>query len=246
MALIEFKQISKIYKMGEHEVRALNIVSFNIEEGEMVAIMGASGSGKSTAMNIMGCLDRPTSGKYLLNGRDVSRLRDGELARIRNRQIGFVFQNFNLLPRTSALENVELPMIYSGFIPKRRQRAIDALASVGLGDRVRHKPNELSGGEQQRVALARALVNQPSIILADEPTGNLDTRSGEEVLQILQQLNDSGITQIIVTHEDDIAQSCKRVLRLRDGKLVQDEVVRDRRTADPTAIPVEEEATATG
>jgi len=246
MALIEFKQISKIYKMGEHEVRALNVVSFNIEEGEMVAIMGASGSGKSTAMNIMGCLDRPTSGKYMLNGRDVSRLRDAELARIRNRQIGFVFQNFNLLPRTSALENVELPMIYSGFVPKRRQRAIDSLTSVGLGDRIRHKPNELSGGEQQRVALARALVNQPSIILADEPTGNLDTRSGEEVLQILQQLNDSGITQIIVTHEDDIAQCCKRVLRLRDGKLVQDEVVRDRRIADATAIPVEEEATATG
>jgi putative ABC transport system ATP-binding protein len=244
MALIEFKQISKIYKMGEHEVRALNVVSFDIEEGEMVAIMGASGSGKSTAMNIMGCLDRPSSGKYLLSGRDVSRLRDSELARIRNRQIGFVFQNFNLLPRTSALENVELPMIYSGFIPRRRQRAIDALASVGLGDRVRHKPNELSGGEQQRVALARALVNQPSIILADEPTGNLDTRSGEEVLQILQQLNDSGITQIIVTHEDSIAQSCKRVLRLRDGKLVLDEVVRERRTADPAAIPVEAEPAA--
>jgi putative ABC transport system ATP-binding protein len=242
MALIEFKQISKIYKMGEHEVRALNVVSFDIEEGEMVAIMGASGSGKSTAMNIMGCLDRPSAGKYMLNGRDVSRLRDSELARIRNRQIGFVFQNFNLLPRTSALENVELPMIYSGFVPRRRQRAIDALTRVGLGDRVRHKPNELSGGEQQRVALARALVNEPSIILADEPTGNLDTRAGEEVLTIFQQLNDSGITQIVVTHEDDIAQCCKRILRLSDGKLVQDEVVRDRRIADPAAIPVETEA----
>jgi len=236
LPLIEFKSISKIYKMGEYEVHALSGVNFAIEHGEMVAIMGSSGSGKSTAMNIMGCLDRPSSGKYFLNERDVSRLRDGELARIRNRQIGFVFQNFNLLPRTSALENVELPMVYSGYVPKRRQRAIDALTRVGLGDRVRHKPNELSGGQQQRVALARALVNEPSIILADEPTGNLDTKSGEEVIQIFQQLNESGITLVIVTHEEEIAQCCKRILRFRDGRLVNDEIVAQQRIADPGRI----------
>ncbi|MBN2081785.1 ABC transporter ATP-binding protein [bacterium] len=234
--MIEFKVITKTYKMGEYEVHALNGVSFQINTGEMVAIMGSSGSGKSTAMNIMGCLDRPSSGKYFLNERDVSRLRDGELARIRNRQIGFVFQNFNLLPRTSAVENVELPMIYSGFVPRRRQHAIDALTRVGLGDRVHHKPNELSGGQQQRVALARALVNEPSIILADEPTGNLDTKSGEEVMQIFQQLNASGITLVIVTHEEDIARSCKRILRFRDGMLVEDEIVTNQRIADPSAI----------
>jgi len=236
MALIEFKGITKTYKMGEYEVHALNSVSFQINTGEMVAIMGSSGSGKSTAMNIMGCLDRPSSGKYFLNERDVSRLRDGELARIRNRQIGFVFQNFNLLPRTSAVENVELPMIYSGFIPKRRQRAVDALTRVGLGERIHHKPNELSGGQQQRVALARALVNEPSIILADEPTGNLDTKSGEEVMEIFQQLNASGITLVVVTHEEDIAQSCKRILRFRDGMLVEDETVTDQRIADPAKV----------
>jgi putative ABC transport system ATP-binding protein len=241
LPLIEFKSISKIYKMGEYEVHALSGVSFAIEHGEMVAIMGSSGSGKSTAMNIMGCLDRPSNGKYFLNERDVSRLRDGELARIRNRQIGFVFQNFNLLPRTSALENVELPMVYSGYVPKRRQRAIDALTRVGLGDRVRHKPNELSGGQQQRVALARALVNEPSIILADEPTGNLDTKSGEEVIQIFQQLNESGITLVIVTHEEEIAQCCKRILRFRDGRLVSDEIVAHQRIADPDRIVTAEQ-----
>jgi putative ABC transport system ATP-binding protein len=238
--LIEFQQISKVYKMGEYEVHALSGVDFAIEAGEMVAIMGASGSGKSTAMNIMGCLDRPTSGKYLLDGRDVSRLRDGELARIRNRQIGFVFQNFNLLPRTSAVENVELPMVYSGYVPRRRQRAIDALTRVGLGDRTHHKPNELSGGQQQRVALARGLVNEPQIILADEPTGNLDTKAGEEVIQIFQQLNETGITMVIVTHEEDIAQCCKRILRFIDGRLVSDERVQSQRIADPSLI----EATA--
>jgi putative ABC transport system ATP-binding protein len=228
--------------MGEYEVHALSGVSFAIERSEMVAIMGSSGSGKSTAMNIMGCLDRPSSGKYFLNERDVSRLRDGELARIRNRQIGFVFQNFNLLPRTSALENVELPLVYSGYVPKRRQRAIDALTRVGLGDRVRHKPNELSGGQQQRVALARALVNEPSIILADEPTGNLDTKSGEEVIQIFQQLNESGITLVIVTHEEEIAQCCKRILRFRDGRLVTDEIVAQQRIADPDRIVTADQA----
>ena len=241
-ALIEFRDITKIYKMGETEVRALSNVSFLVEEGEMLAIMGPSGSGKSTAMNIMGCLDRPTSGKYFLNNRDVSRLRDSELARIRNRQIGFVFQNFNLLARTTAMENVELPMIYSGYVPRRRQRAIAALERVGLGDRTHHKPNELSGGQMQRVALARALVNEPSIILADEPTGNLDTRSGEEVLQIFQELNDTGITLVVVTHEQEVANCCKRILRFRDGRLLSDEAVVKRRSADPNLVPVDEPA----
>jgi putative ABC transport system ATP-binding protein len=238
--LLEFQRINKIYRMGEHKVHALNDVSFVIEEGEMVAIMGASGSGKSTAMNIMGCLDRPSSGKYLFKDRDVSRLRDNELARIRNREIGFVFQNFNLLPRTSALENVELPMVYSGYVPKRRQRAMEALKKVGLGDRTHHNPNELSGGQQQRVAIARALVNSPATILADEPTGNLDTRSGEEVMQIFQQFNADGISVIVVTHEEEIAQCCKRILRFRDGKLIEDEHVTEQRMADPERIPVEQ------
>ena len=233
MALIEFRDIHKIYKMGEFEVNALRGVSFAIQPGEMVAIMGASGSGKSTAMNIMGCLDRPTSGSYFLEDRDVSRLSDSDLARVRNHQIGFVFQNFNLLARTTALENVELPLIYSGIVPKRRERAKAALTRVGLGERLTHKPNELSGGQQQRVAIARALVNEPSIILADEPTGNLDSKSGEEVIQIFQQLNDGGITMVMVTHEPDIAECCKRVLRFTDGRLVSDEQVQNRRIANP-------------
>jgi putative ABC transport system ATP-binding protein len=241
MPLIEFKNVTKVYKMGEYEVRALAGASFAIEPGEMVAIMGASGSGKSTAMNIMGCLDRPTNGQYMLNDRDVSRLRDNELARVRNRMIGFVFQNFNLLPRTSAVENVELPMVYSGFVPHRRQRAIDALTKVGLGERTHHKPNELSGGQQQRVALARALVNEPSIILADEPTGNLDSRSGEEVLQIFQELNNTGITLIMVTHDEDIARCCKRAIRFLDGKVIFDGPVTDRRIADPSKLVIEHE-----
>jgi putative ABC transport system ATP-binding protein len=235
-AIIEFNQITKTYVMGEYKVHALNDVSFSVEPGEMVAIMGSSGSGKSTAMNIMGCLDRPTGGKYLLDERDVSRLRDSELARIRNRQIGFVFQNFNLLPRTSAVENVELPMVYSGFVPRRRQRAVEALEKVGLGERIMHKPNELSGGQQQRVALARALVNDPQIILADEPTGNLDTRSGEEVMKLFQELNAEGITLVIVTHEDDIAACCKRTLRFRDGMLISDDRVANPRRAMPEAL----------
>jgi len=238
--LIEFRTITKIYKMGEYEVRALNEASYVIERGDMVAIMGASGSGKSTAMNIMGCLDRPTSGHYMLEDHDVSRLRDNELARVRNRQIGFVFQSFNLLPRTSAVENVELPMVYSGYVPKRRQRAIEALERVGLGDRIHHKPNELSGGQQQRVALARALVNSPAIILADEPTGNLDRRSGEEVLQLFQELNSSGITVVVVTHDEEVGRCCQRVIRFVDGKVVKDEPVTQPRVADPSALALEE------
>lgn len=226
--VIEFRDITKVYRMGEHEVRALNGVSFSIAAGEMVAIMGASGSGKSTAMNIMGCLDRPSSGAYLLDGEDVSRLGDRELARIRNKRIGFVFQSFNLLARTSALENVELPLIYSGFIPDRRKRAQNALERVNLGDRASHKPNELSGGQQQRVAIARALVNEPTLILADEPTGNLDSKSTEEIIGIFQQLNDSGITMVIVTHEEDIAKHCKRILRFMDGVVIADEPVQNR------------------
>lgn len=237
--LIDFRNVSKIYKMGEYEVRALNGASFAIQPGEMVAIMGASGSGKSTAMNIMGCLDRPSAGQYFLEDRDVSRLRDNELARVRNRLIGFVFQNFNLLPRTSAVENVELPMVYSGYVPRRRQRAIDALTKVGLGERTHHKPNELSGGQQQRVALARALVNEPSIILADEPTGNLDSRSGEEVLQIFQTLNDTGITLVIVTHDEDVARCCKRAIRFTDGRVKFDGLITDRRIADPEKLVIE-------
>jgi putative ABC transport system ATP-binding protein len=230
--VIEFREITKVYRMGEHEVRALNGVDFSIGAGEMVAIMGASGSGKSTAMNIMGCLDRPSSGAYLLDNQDVSRLGDRDLARIRNKRIGFVFQSFNLLARTSALENVELPLIYSGFIPDRRKRAQAALERVNLGDRSSHKPNELSGGQQQRVAIARALVNEPSLILADEPTGNLDSKSTEEIIGIFQQLNDSGITMVIVTHEEDIAKHCKRILRFKDGLVISDEQVQNRVLAD--------------
>ncbi|MEZ5337558.1 MAG: ABC transporter ATP-binding protein [bacterium] len=234
--LIEFIDIEKIYRMGTHEVHALAGVSFTVEEGEFIAIMGTSGSGKSTAMNIMGCLDRPSSGTYMLEGIDVSRMRDGELAKVRNQKIGFVFQNFNLLPRTSAIENVELPMVYSGYVRDRRKRAQTALERVGLGDRIHHKPNELSGGQQQRVAVARSLVNEPAIILADEPTGNLDTKSGEEVLKIFQDLNDGGITLVIVTHEEEVAECCKRILRFRDGKLISDEPVQKRRIADPSKV----------
>ena len=245
-ALIEFENVSKVYRMGEYEVHALRGVSFALEPGEMVAIMGASGSGKSTAMNIMGCLDRPSGGRYLLSGRDVTRMRDAELAHIRNREIGFVFQNFNLLPRTSALENVELPLVYSGFVPKRRQLSIEALTRVGLGERIHHKPNELSGGQMQRVAIARALVNSPAIILADEPTGNLDSKSGEEVLQIFQQLNSEGITLVIVTHEPDVAQCCKRTIRFTDGHVVSDSQVAQRRQADPQRFAAEQPVGAAG
>jgi len=225
--LIEVKDLFKIFKMGEHEVRALNGVTFSIFEGEMVAIMGPSGSGKSTLMNILGCLDRPTSGQYSLNDREVSSLGPNALARVRNKEIGFVFQSFNLLARTSALENVELPLIYAG-TPHRRKRATEALDRVGLGDRAHHKPNELSGGQQQRVAIARAIVNNPTMILADEPTGNLDTKNSYEIMMLFQELNDTGRTIVIVTHEPDIANMCKRVLHFVDGQLDRDYAVESR------------------
>jgi putative ABC transport system ATP-binding protein len=222
--VIEGDKLTKVYRMGEIDVHALRGVSLGIQRGEVVSIMGPSGSGKSTLMNIIGCLDRPTSGTYLLNQELVSDLSDDQLAKIRNREVGFVFQTFNLLGRQTALANVELPMRYSGEANNRRKRAIEALESVGLGDRVRHRPNELSGGEQQRVAIARALVNNPAIILADEPTGNLDSKSGEEVMKILLDLNEKhNTTLIFVTHDPEIAAFTKRVIHLRDGLIENDE-----------------------
>ncbi len=220
-AVIEIKDIKKFYAMGDVQVSALNGVSLEIQPGEMVAITGPSGSGKSTLMNIIGCLDTPTSGEYFLDGVDVSKMTDDEQAGIRNKKIGFVFQQFNLLSRTSALDQVELPMVYAG-IPDRRQRAVAALESVGLGERVHHRPNELSGGQQQRVAIARALVTNPSIILADEPTGNLDSRSGVEIMNIFKSLNrDQGLTVILVTHDQNVAAQAQRAIRVRDGQIVE-------------------------
>jgi len=219
-SVIQIEDVKKIYKMGEVEVPALNGVSFRIEKGEMVAITGPSGSGKSTLMNIIGCLDTPTSGTYILDGVDVSKLSDDQQAVIRNKKIGFVFQTFNLLARTPALDQVELPMVYAG-APDRKQRALAALESVGLKDRVHHRPTELSGGQQQRVAIARALVNNPSIILADEPTGNLDSKSGTEIMNIFKSLNrDKGLTVILVTHDPSIAAQAQRTIRVRDGMIV--------------------------
>jgi len=224
--VIKVEDLWKIYRLGEVQVEALRGVSFEIEEGEFVAIMGPSGSGKSTLLNILGCLDRPTRGRYFLDGQEVSQLNENQLAQVRNKKIGFIFQSFNLLPRLAALQNVELPLIYAG-IPsqKRKEQAIKSLEAVGLGDRIHHYPNQLSGGQQQRVAIARALVNNPSIILADEPTGNLDTRSSEEIMHILQELNREGKTIILVTHERDIASHARRILHFRDGQLVDNEII---------------------
>lgn len=226
--------------MGSQEVHALQGVDLHIEENEYVAVMGPSGSGKSTLMNIIGCLDTPTKGEYILNGRRVSELTDDELAEVRNEEIGFVFQTFNLLPRADILANVELPLIYAGQrSADRKEHARIALEKVGLGDRLNHKPNELSGGQRQRVAVARALVNEPSILLADEPTGNLDSKTGEEIMHLFEELYNAGNTIILVTHEEDIADHARRIIRLRDGKLESDEKV-----ANPklTAIPTESEA----
>ncbi|MBI4832193.1 MAG: ABC transporter ATP-binding protein [Candidatus Lindowbacteria bacterium] len=221
--MITLENVAKIYRMGEVEIPALRGVSFHIEHGEFTAIMGASGSGKSTLLSVLGCLDSPTSGRYLLEEQDVTSLSGDALARIRNRKIGFVFQNFNLLlARTSALENVELPLVYGSRLSNRekRERAISVIKRVGLEDRLRHQPSQLSGGQQQRVAIARALVNRPSLILADEPTGNLDTKSSREIMAIFQELNAEGITIIVVTHEEDIARYTRRVITLRDGQMI--------------------------
>lgn len=224
--VIEIKDLTRVYQMGKTEVRALNGVSFDVNKNEYIAIMGPSGSGKSTMMNMIGCLDTPTSGTYILNGHNVNELDDSELAQVRNSEIGFVFQTFNLLPRTDCLNNVELPLIYAGMKHSdRKKQATETLQKVGLGDRLDHKPNELSGGQRQRVAIARALVNNPSILLADEPTGNLDTKTGEEIMMLFEELYRAGNTIIVVTHENDIANHARRIVRLRDGVVESDEPV---------------------
>jgi putative ABC transport system ATP-binding protein len=239
--VIEAQNLTKIYQMGQIEVHALQDVSLQIRQGELLSIMGPSGSGKSTLMNILGCLDQPTSGEYYLEGVDVAQLDDNQLAQIRGKKIGFVFQSFNLLPRTNALNNVELPLIYNGMARRERhKRAATALEMVGLGDRLHHKPNELSGGQQQRVAIARALVSRPAIIMADEPTGNLDSKSSAELMVIFQRLNqEQGITIIFVTHESDIARHTHRIVRLADGRVVDDSPVESSRQAgEPATLPI--------
>lgn len=223
--VIELKNITRHFKIGDTDVFALRGVDLTIQRGEYVAFMGPSGSGKSTLMNILGCLDTPTSGNYVLNGQDVSNLTDNELAEIRNKEIGFVFQTFNLLARNTSLDNVALPLVYAGFSKKARlERATESLTSVGLADRMDHKPNELSGGQRQRVAIARALVNHPSIILADEPTGNLDTKTSHEIMELMETIHQKGNTVIVVTHEEDIAKRAKRIVRLRDGVIESDTI----------------------
>ena len=223
--MIELSHITKIYRMGGVDITVLSDVSLKVQAGELIAIMGPSGSGKSTIMNMLGCLDRPTSGSYRFEGREISAMTDDDLASIRNVKIGFVFQTFNLLPRFSALKNVEVPLIYSGVPARlRKERAMPLLQQVGLAERMHHKPTELSGGQQQRVAIARALVNHPPLLLADEPTGNLDSRSGEEILKILIGLNQQGVTVIIVTHDQNVAARCKRVISVKDGQIIDDRV----------------------
>jgi len=223
MPLIVVEDLLKVYTLGGVELHALDHVSLSIEQGELVAIMGASGSGKSTLMNVLGCLDRPTSGRYVLAGRDVSRLGRGELADVRNKTLGFVFQSFNLLPRTSARENVELPLVYAG-VPRaeRARRAASALARVGLGDRIHHYPSQLSGGQQQRVAIARSIVNEPKIVLADEPTGNLDSKTSDSIMALFQELWRNGLTILYVTHEPDVARYASRIVTLKDGRILSD------------------------
>ena len=246
--VIQLRDLAKTYKTGEVEVKAVRGVTLDIDRGDFVAVMGASGSGKSTLMNTLGCLDQPTSGEYLLDGVGIARLDRKQLATLRNRKLGFVFQSFNLLARTSALENVELPMLYTlPIISKceRRQRAVEALQKVGLGDRLGHHPNQLSGGQQQRIAIARALVNRPELVLADEPTGNIDTRTSIEIMGLFQALNDSGITIVMVTHELDIAAYCKRIVVMRDGQVISDARTEHRRFAveeAATLIQVEQKA----
>ncbi|MGI6084623.1 MAG: ABC transporter ATP-binding protein [Acetivibrionales bacterium] len=227
--MINTDNIVKVYTTGKINLTALKNISLNVKAGEFVSIMGPSGCGKSTLMNILGCLDKMTSGKYILNGKDVSGLVDNELAEIRCREIGFVFQSFNLLPRMTILENVELPMVYAGLSKReRRERALEAIRKVDLIDRIKHRPNEISGGQKQRVAIARAIVNNPSVILADEPTGNLDTKVTKEIMRIIQQLNNDGTTVILVTHEADVAQYSKRIIQMRDGEIINDNQVKNR------------------